>query len=74
MQIIWSLEVFTKMILDFLTNQGKCNTLCMLLYSSCLDTEKRAVSDKVLFEGDTLYQSVTNNLRLDGKIIHHLLS
>ena len=30
--------------------------------------------DKVLYEGDALYQSVINKLKADGTFIHHLLS
>ena len=40
----------------------------------CLDVEKNSVLDKVLCEGDTLYQSVINKLKEDGKFIQHLLS
>ena len=54
--------------------QCTCNALCMLAYSICLDVEKSSVLDKVLCEGDTLYQSVINKLKEDGKFIQHLLS
>ena len=54
--------------------QCTCNALCMLSYSSCLDIEKSSILDKVLCEGDVLYQSVINKLREDGKFIHHLLT
>ena len=54
--------------------QCTCNALCMLAYSICLDLEKSPVLDKVLCEGDTLYQSVINKLKEDGKFIQHLLS
>ena len=54
--------------------QCTCNALCMMSYSSCLDIENRSILDKVLCEGDVLYQSVINKLREDGKFIHHLLT
>ena len=54
--------------------QCTCNALCMLAYSICLDVEKSSVLDKVLCEGDTLYQSVISKLKEDGKFIQHLLS
>ena len=54
--------------------QCTCNALCMLSYSTCLDTEKSCILDKVLCEGDVLYQSVISKLRKDGKFIHHLLT
>ena len=44
-----------------------CHTLPALIL-------KRALYDKVLCEGDVLYQSVINKLREDGKFIHHLLT
>ena len=54
--------------------QCTCNASCMLAYSISLDVEKSSVLDKVLCEGDTLYQSVITKLKADGKFIHHLLS
>ena len=54
--------------------QCTCNAACMLAYSISLDVEKSSVLDKVLCEGDTLYQSVITKLKADGKFIHHLLS
>ena len=54
--------------------QCTCNALCMLSYSSCLDTEKSSILDKVLCEGDVLYQSVIKKLREDGKFVNHLLT
>ena len=54
--------------------QCTCNALCMLAYSICLDVEKSSVLDKVLCEGDSLYQSVINKLKEDGKFIQQLLS
>ena len=54
--------------------QCTCNASCMLAYSICLDVEISSVLDKVLCEGDSLYQSVISKLKADGKFIHHLLS
>ena len=54
--------------------QCTCNALCMLSYSSCLDVEKSSILDKVLCDGDALYQNIINNLKADGKFIHRLLS
>ena len=54
--------------------QCTCNASCMLAYSISFDVEKSSVLDKVLCEGDTLYQSVITKLKADGKFIHHLLS
>ena len=46
----------------------------MLSYSSCLDVEKNSIIDKVLCDGDALYQNILNNLKAGGKFIHRLLS
>ena len=54
--------------------QCTCNALCMLAFSICLDVEKSSVLDKVLCEGDALYQSVINKLKADITFNHHLLS
>ena len=54
--------------------QFTCNASCMLAYSICLDVEKSSALDKVLCDGDTLYQSVISKLKADGKFIHHLLT
>ena len=54
--------------------QCTCNASCMLAYSFSLDVEKSSVLDKVLCEGDSLYQSVITKLKADGKFIHSLLS
>ena len=54
--------------------QCTCNASCMLAYSISLDVEKSSVLDKVLCEGDSLYQSVITKLNADGKFIHSLLS
>ena len=54
--------------------QCTCDALCMLAFSICLDVEKSSVLDKVLCEGDALYQSVINKLKADGTFIHQILS
>ena len=54
--------------------QCTCNALCMLSYAHCGDVDHSMVLDKVLCEGDALYQKVIRKLKLDGKFIHHLLS
>ena len=54
--------------------QCTCNALCMLSYAHCHDVENSLVLDKVLWEGDALYQTVIRKLKSDGKFIHHLLS
>ena len=54
--------------------QCTCNALCMLSYATCMDTEKSFILDKVLCEGDTLYESVIEKLKSEGKFIHCLLS
>ena len=54
--------------------QCTCNALRILAYLICLDVEKSSVLDRVLCEGDALYQSVINKLKADGTFIHHLLS
>ena len=54
--------------------QCTCNASCMLAYSISLDIENSSVLDKVLCEGNTLYQNVISKLKTDGKFIHHLLS
>ena len=46
----------------------------MLSYSSCLDTEKSSILDKVPCEGDALYQCVINKLISDEKFSNHLLT
>ena len=51
-----------------------CNALCMLSYAHCGDVDNSMVLDKVLCEGDALYQTVIRKLKSDGKFIHHLLS
>ena len=54
--------------------QCTCNALCMLSYATCMDTEKSFILDKVLCEGDTLYKSVIEKLKSEGKFIHCLLN
>ena len=54
--------------------QCTCNALCMLSYAHCGDIDNSMVLDKVLCEGDALYQTVIRELKSNGKFIHHLLS
>ena len=54
--------------------QCTCNALCMLSYANCGDVDNTMVLDKVLYEGDALYQKVIRKLKSDGKFIQHLLS
>ena len=54
--------------------QCTCNALCMLSYAHCGDVDNSMVLDKVLCEGDALYQKVIRKLKSDGKFIQHLLS
>ena len=54
--------------------QCTCNALCILSYSLCLDVDNSLTLDKVLCEGDTLYQTVISNLKTDGKFVQQLLS
>ena len=46
----------------------------MLSYAHCGDVDNSMVLDKVLCEGDGLYQTVIRELKSNGKFIHHLLS
>ena len=46
----------------------------MLSYAHCGDVDKSMVLDKVLYEGDALYQAVIRKLKSDGKFSQHLLS
>ena len=46
----------------------------MLSYAHCGDVDNSMVLDKVLCEGDALYQTVIRKLKSDGKFIHHLFS
>ena len=54
--------------------QCTCNALCILSYSLCLDVDNSLMLDKVLCEGDALYQTVISNLKTDGKFVQQLLS
>ena len=54
--------------------QCTCNALCMLSYAHCGEVDNSMVLDKVLYEGDALYQKVIRKLKSDGKFIQHLLS
>ena len=54
--------------------QCTCNALCMLSYSLCLDVDNSLMLDKVLCEGDALYQTVISKLKTDGKFVQRLLS
>ena len=54
--------------------QCTCNALCMLSYAHCDDVDNSMVLDKVLCEGDALYQKVIRKLKSDGRFIQHLLS
>ena len=54
--------------------QCTCNALCMLSYAHCGDVDNSMVLDKVLYEGDALYQAVIRELKSDGKLSQHLLS
>ena len=50
------------------------NALCLLSYSLCLDVDNSLMLDKVLCEGDALYQTVISNLKTNGKFVQQLLS
>ena len=54
--------------------QCTCNALCMLSYAHCGDVDNSMVLDKVLYEGDALYQAVIRQLKSDGKFSQHLLN
>ena len=54
--------------------QCTCIALCMLSYSLFLDVNDSSILDKVLCEGDALYQTVISKLKSDGKFVHQLLS
>ena len=54
--------------------QCTCNALCLLSYSLCLDVDNSLMLDKVLCEGDALYQTVISNLKTNGKFVQQLLS
>ena len=46
----------------------------MLSYSLCHDVDNSLILDKVLCEGDALYQTVISGLKSDGNFDHRLLS
>ena len=50
------------------------NALCMLSYSAGLQIDNSSILNKILCDGDALYQTIINNLKVDGKFIHFLLS
>ena len=54
--------------------QCTCNALCMLSYAHCHDVDNSLILDKVLCEGDALYQTVIRKLKTDGKFVQQLLS
>ena len=54
--------------------QCTCNALCILSYSLCHDVDNSLILDKVLCEGDALYQTVISRLKSDGNFDHRLLS
>ena len=54
--------------------QCTCNALCMLSFSLFLDVNDSLILDKVLCEGDALYQTVISKLKSDGKFVQQLLS
>ena len=57
--------------------QCTCNALCMLSHNTyCTEINSCSSLDKILYEGDILYQEVTNTCRLKAqlKFIHPLLS
>ena len=46
----------------------------MLSYSACFDINNSLTLDKILCDGDSLYQKIINSLKADVKFIHSLLS
>ena len=51
------------------------NALCMLSYSVCLYINNSSILDKVICDGDSLYQKIKkNSLKADANFIHSLLS
>ena len=54
--------------------QCTCNALCMLSYAHCHDVDNSLILDKVLCEGNALYQTVIRKLKSDGKFVQQLLS
>ena len=55
--------------------QCTCNALCMISYNAvCTKIENSSDVDKILYDGDSLYQNVTNGLKEQERFIHPLLS
>ena len=54
--------------------QCTCNALCMLSYLTCFEIDNSSTLDRVLYDGDALYQIILNNLKADGKFIYSMLS
>ena len=55
--------------------QCTCNALCMISYNAvCTGIENSTDLDKILYDGDSLYQNVTNELKEQERFIHPLLS
>ena len=55
--------------------QCTCNALCMISYNAvCTGIENSSDLDKILYDGDSLYQNVTNGLKGQERFIHPLLS
>ena len=55
--------------------QCTCNALCMISYKAvCTGIENSSDLDKILYDGDSLYQNVTNGLKEQERFIHPLLS
>ena len=55
--------------------QCTCNALCMISYNAvCTRIENSSDLDKILFDGDRLYQNFTNGLKEQERFIHPLLS
>ena len=48
--------------------------MCKVSYAHCGEVDNSMVLDKVLYEGDALFQKVIRKLKSDGKCIQHLLS
>ena len=46
----------------------------MLSYAASFEIENSSTLDKVLYDGDALYQTIINNLKADRKFIHSLLN
>ena len=50
------------------------SALCMMSYSTSFEIDNGSTLDKVLYDGDALYQTIINSFKVDGKFIHFLLS